>query len=335
MDELDRLDGLEVRSEGSAAGEPSPRGPLRAPDEGAPGAEPAEGPGSGPLAGGESAAPPSGPTGEASGPAGGTPAVSGAASPGQGGGDDEELGEEAELRRGLELLNELLEVDPDNTDLMERKVRYARRLGDDETLVSAYLDLADGMAEEDSRRGARLLYDRVLQVDPGNQRAETGLARLERGELEEKRQAGQRAGTAAADRAPSPEETEARRDLGTRLWSEVETAVREMPWLHAATQAYRGAGSEAAAPVEAFEMLGRHLISRDRNREAAETLEKAVRLAERRDEDTADALYYLGRAHERLGEREKAADCYRRLDQVDPRFASVRAWLPEEGQAGA
>ncbi len=212
---------------------------------------------------------------------------------------------------------------------MERKVRYARRLGDRDELVGAYMELADAMAERGSRRGARLLYNQVLELDEGNQQAEAGLGRLDRGELEQKRQTGKRAGAAhATPRDPSPEEKEARRHLGMRLWTEFEKAVQEMPWLHAATQTYQSTSPEAAPPVEAFEMLAHYLISRDRCREAADILEQAVKVADRSDEEIADALYYLGVAHERLGESEKAAEYFRRLDEVDHEFASVRQWLP-------
>lgn len=246
----------------------------------------------------------------------------------------ESLGEKEELRRGLELLEDLLEVDPGNTELMERKVRYARRLGDSEEMVEAYLELAEGMAERGSRRGARLLYEKVLELDGDNRAAEAGLGRLDRDELEQKRQSGGRAGAAGgAVRDPSPGEEEARRELGTRLWTEFEKAVREMPWLHAATQTYQATGPDAAPPVEAFEMLAHYLISRDRCREAADILERAVEVANRSDDEIADALYYLGLAHERLGDSRKAAEYFRRLDAVDPQFASVREWLPGDERA--
>lgn len=244
---------------------------------------------------------------------------------------EEELGEEAELRRGLELVSEMLEVQPENLELRERKLRYARRLGDRETLVGASLEFADALAKDGARRSARALYRRVLELDPENQAAESGLARLDVGELEEKRQSGKRAGAAhATPEAASPEEQEARRELGMRLWTEFENSIREMPWLHAATQAYQATGPDALPPLETFEMLAHYLVARGRYRDAAEILERALELSGESDEDVADVLYYLGRAHEKLGQDDRAAEYYERLERVDPDFARVRSSLGDD-----
>jgi tetratricopeptide (TPR) repeat protein len=244
---------------------------------------------------------------------------------------DEELGEEAELRRGLDLVDEMLEVQPDNLELRERKLRYARRLGDRETLVRASLEFADALAKDGARRSARALYRRALELDPENQAAESGLARLDVGELEEKRQSGKRAGaTHATPEAASPEEQEARRELGMRLWTEFENSIREMPWLHAATQAYQSTGPDALPPLETFEMLAHYLVARGRYRDAAEILERALGLSGEGDEEAADILYYLGRAHEMLGEDDRAGEYYERLERVDPDFARVSATLGDD-----
>jgi tetratricopeptide (TPR) repeat protein len=248
-----------------------------------------------------------------------------------GGGGDEALGEEAELRRGLELVDELLEVQPDSLELRERRLRYARRLGDREVLVETCLDLAELLAKEEERRSARVLYRRVLELDPDNQAAESGLARLDVGELEEKRQSGKRAGAAGgAQTASTPEEQEARRELGMRLWTEFENSIREMPWLHAATQAYQSAGPDALPPLEAFEMLAHYLMARDRHRDAADVLVRALELSDAGDEEMQDILYYLGVAHRKMGDRERAEEYFERLAGVDPEFARVRAELPDE-----
>lgn len=241
------------------------------------------------------------------------------------------LGEEAELRKALEVLDGLLEERPGDLRLRERKVRYARRTADPGLLADAYVGLAGGLAEEGSRRGARLLYRAALELDPGGSRARQGLARLDTAELEEKRSTGKRAGALhSTPREPRREEKKARRDLGMRLWTEFENAIREMPWLQAATQAYQATGPDAPPPLEAFELLGRYLLFRGRHRDAASVLSRALDLADRRDEELTDLLFHLGTAHRRLGEEEEAEACFRRLARVDPDFARVREELAED-----
>lgn len=241
-----------------------------------------------------------------------------------------ELGERAELLRGLELLDEMLELQPENLELRERKLRYARRLGEPEALADALLGLADSLADRGERRSARFLYHRLLELEPRHSGAESGLTRLEALELEQKRQAGKRAGAAhSTPKQASPEEKEARRRLGLRMWSEFEGAIRELPWLHAATQVYQATGPEVAPPLEAFEMLGHYLLSRGHDAQAVEVLSWAEDLAEDEDERLADIFYHLGMAHRRLGDEEEAGRYFDRLARRDPEFARLRDEVPD------
>ncbi len=255
------------------------------------------------------------------------PAVAGAAetshsnghapSASAGRGEGAELGERAELRRGLELLDELLELSPDNMDLRRRKVAYARRLADPGTLSDAYLALAEGLAERGSRRSARILYEQVLSLDEENDTAQTGLARLDAVELQEKRRrGGQEADLPSAGAA----DREARKALGERLWTEFEMTIRELPWLHAATQSFQAVGPDRQPALETFQMMAHYFMARGRYDQAAEVLSAALDLSDRRDEELVDVLYYLGVARRRLGEDAAADELFERVARVDADF---------------
>jgi tetratricopeptide (TPR) repeat protein len=232
-------------------------------------------------------------------------------------GETGELGEKAELRRGLELLDELLELSPDNMDLRRRKVAYARRLADPSTMADAYLALAEGLADSGSRRSARILYEQVLSLDEDNEAARTGLARLDAIELQEKRR---RAGQEADLPSARPADREARKALGETLWTEFEMTIRELPWLHAATQSFQAVGPDRQPALETFQMMAHYFMARGRYDEAAEILSAALDLSDRGDEELVDVLYYLGVARRRLGEDAAADELFDRVARVDADF---------------
>lgn len=239
----------------------------------------------------------------------------------------EGLGAEAELRRGLELLNELLELQPDNVELRRRKVRYAERIGELDLRHEAYLDLADALARKGEERAARLLYENVLQERPGDSRARAKLARIESDVLEGKQRLGslQRRGDGDEETAEEldPEQVAAKEELSQRLWREFEASLNELPWLHAATQAYQAVGSDGAPPVEAFEMLGHYLIAQGKLKDAAQVLDSGLTVADGTP-DPADLLYNLVVVYRKLGDREAADRYLKRLADYDD---EVRALL--------
>lgn len=237
-----------------------------------------------------------------------------------------ELGEQAELRRGLELLDELLELSPDNMDLRRRKVVYARRLSDPETMADAYLALAEGLADRGSRRGARILYEQVLSLDEENEAARAGLARLDAVELQEKRR---RASQEADMPSAGPADREARKALGERLWTEFEMTIRELPWLHAATQSFQAVGPDRQPALETFQMMAHYFMARGRYDQAAEVLSAALHLSDRSDEELVDVLYYLGVARRRQGEDAAADELFERVARVDEDFRESMEALGE------
>lgn len=240
------------------------------------------------------------------------------------------LGEAAELEKGLEILEELLELAPRNIDLRRRKIVYARRLGSTENLHEAYLELGNALSEEGSRRAARIAYEQVLALDPENAKALSGIARLDVGELEEKRKQGEDAGASNRTRRMSTAaDQRARQKLGEILWAEFEESVRQLPWLDGATQTFQAAGTEFLPPVEAYEMLGRYLMAREKYEDAVEVLSLATGISDATEEELVDVFYYLAQAHERLGHGDRAAELYDRVAEVDEDFRVAWEVIPD------
>lgn len=80
-----------------------------------------------------------------------------------------------DTRHAMDLLEELLRLDPNNVHYHQRRVEYALHEGDNGPLVDAYLALADALLRNEELDRARFVYERVLERDPGNESASIAL----------------------------------------------------------------------------------------------------------------------------------------------------------------
>jgi tetratricopeptide (TPR) repeat protein len=87
-----------------------------------------------------------------------------------------ELG--GDLDRAQEVVDEILRVQPASVLHHQKRVEYAVRSRDRGRLTSSYLELADALFRSGSGGKAAAVYGRVLELDPGNERAEFALATL-------------------------------------------------------------------------------------------------------------------------------------------------------------
>ena len=87
----------------------------------------------------------------------------------------ESLGQQ---ERAETLLALLITLQPDDVRYYQRRVEYAYRSGDRDSLLGAYLDLADALARVQAEDKAIAVYWRVLEHDPENARAQLALQLL-------------------------------------------------------------------------------------------------------------------------------------------------------------
>lgn len=245
---------------------------------------------------------------------------------------DEALGVEEgeaarELGHGLEVVEEMLQVHPHRVDLLQRRAIYARKLGDRELLIDAWLDLADALRGERGSRGARLLYHRVLEVDPENERALRALRPVDRAAV---RAAAEGNGAAAV--AVAVEEGMSRPDFERQILQEFSQESDPLRWLEAAAESALTAGSEAKErPLEFYEFFGRYLMARGRWDAAASVLEKGLSLHEHSTEesDRAEARFALGLALRQGGRHGRARSQFEKLAELEPGFRMAWEAVPD------
>jgi len=89
------------------------------------------------------------------------------------------------------VVREILRLEPNSVRYHQKRVELAFHQGDKSELADAYLGLADALLREGATERARAVYQRVLEHDPLNERAQLGLATLEPEAEAEEEEAGE------------------------------------------------------------------------------------------------------------------------------------------------
>jgi tetratricopeptide (TPR) repeat protein len=80
--------------------------------------------------------------------------------------------------RASEMATRLVQLAPDSIVHHQKRVELAYRTGDRQPLLEAYMGLGDALAKSGALDKAAAVYNRVIEHDPGNQRAAAALARV-------------------------------------------------------------------------------------------------------------------------------------------------------------
>ncbi len=94
---------------------------------------------------------------------------------------------------------EILRLEPNSVPHLQKQVEFAYRRGDESQLVPAYLDLANALFSSGSMIESRAVYERVLELDSGNQAANEGIATVDQVVPPTEAAAGEEAATTTAD----------------------------------------------------------------------------------------------------------------------------------------
>ncbi len=268
--------------------------------------------------------------------------------------------EAGDLGQAIRVVREMILKAPDDPVNHQKLVEYALRSGDEDALVQARLELADCLLRNGDPDGAGKVHRQVLDVDPGNLRALEGLGEREapaspdsepqREEsdapsdyvdlgsliLDQDREKTTR-WTVTAD-APSGDEdadfakmlaqfkekvaenlefrdVKARHDLGT--------AYKEMGLLDEAISQFQDALRADPAHLPTYELLGQCFLDQGRSDVAIRSMERALKVPRRIEDEMLGIYYNLGRAHENVGHADDAVEFYEKVFALDINFMDV------------
>ncbi len=275
-----------------------------------------------------------------------------------------DLGSRGLYRDAIGAVRSLLTRRPEDTALYQKQVEYAFRAGDTESMVRAYLDLGRHLGAPAENPKSRAVYQRVLEMDPGNEEAGRVLA-----------VPAAPAAPSAPPSAPAPEASEYV-DLGslimedepaertTRFVVEEEEptgdedrdfadmlavfrqkvnenisaedaashydlglAFMEMGLVDEAIAEFQVALRAGASPLATLELLGRCFVDKGQNAVASRVLERALKIPGTNEADVVGVVYQLGRCHEAMGNSAAAQEAYERVLAFDIRFRDTMARL--------
>ena len=83
-----------------------------------------------------------------------------------------------DMRHAQDVVDEILRLEPNSIQHHQKRVELALQEGDDAKLVNTYLDLAGALVRCEEFERARFVYERVLERDPDNDRAQIALDTL-------------------------------------------------------------------------------------------------------------------------------------------------------------
>ncbi|MBI3789950.1 MAG: tetratricopeptide repeat protein, partial [Gemmatimonadetes bacterium] len=83
-----------------------------------------------------------------------------------------------DLSAARSLADEIVQVNPASVRHHQKRVEYCFRLNDRGGLVDAYLELGDALLREGQAEKSRAVYQRVLELQPGNERAQAAIGTI-------------------------------------------------------------------------------------------------------------------------------------------------------------
>ena len=205
----------------------------------------------------------------------------------------------------LDLINELIRVDPGSVRYYQKRVEVAYRTGEKNRLIDAYLELGDALVRTGALDKALAVYRRVTEHEPENARAQTALMTLAPPEEPEPKTRGAAAAATRATpgRPPAPVDDGDFIDLGMLVRDDA------------------GAEKDTRMRVEDEEPTG------DEERDFKDMLSQFKRGIERNlDDEDFQSHYDLGVAYKEMGLLDEAiAEFQKALRSPETRLRTSEA----------
>ena len=263
------------------------------------------------------------------------------------------------LQEAVRVADDLIRLEPDAVYRYQKRVELAYRAGDRAAMIDAYLGLADALLRGGGAEHAVTVYRRVVDHDPGNERARSALATLE----------SRRA--PPPEPAPAPEPTSDFVDLGSLILDEPQArdtrirvgqqapiededaafrdaleqfkrgidenidaedfqahydlgiAFKEMGLLDEAIAQFQKALRSPDGRLKTSEQLGISFFEKARYAIAEAVLRRAIESLQGGDEEKIGSIYWLARALEAQRRYDEALRYYERALAFDIRFLDV------------
>ncbi len=265
------------------------------------------------------------------------------------------------FNRAGRVLDELIRLNVNDMRAYQKRVEFALRSGDRGTLIEAYLGLADCLDRTDAGNKARVVFNRVLGLDPQNQRASAALEMFVEEPTPKPVQGGAAAasseehvdlGSLVAEPELEPKSTrfivptsdpQSETDVNfsemlDQFKSKVAEAIekedasshydlglafKDMGLLDEAIAEFQIAARSHEYRLRAIETLGDCFLDKGDYRIALKVLSRGLQVSGHDDDELIGIFYLTARAFESLGEDGAALEWYERVLGCDMHFKDV------------
>ncbi len=255
--------------------------------------------------------------------------------------------ERLDFQRASLAVASLIALEPNSVDHHRRHVEYLERTGDIDGQVAAHLALGRVLVGAGQAEEAEVEYRRVLELDPANELASSQLKTLDGPEVEGgyidlgslviDRVEKTTRWTVEAEEPTDEADFDFRQmlsqfkekvaehvDVGdVRAHYDLGTAYREMGLMNEAISEFQLALRADEKNLATYEMLGQCFLEKGEANFAVRSLGKAANLPHDVEDELLGIYYYLGRAHEELGQRDEAVEFYEKVFALDINFQDV------------
>jgi len=257
----------------------------------------------------------------------------------------EALAADGMYAEALQVIDELVRLEPGSIGHLQQRVEYATRAGDTSALIRAYLELADRLARSGSTAKANAIYQRVLDIDPNNaiarnavyappppvQTSAEGYVDLF-SLLSDDEQADTR--FVVAEKPPTGDEERDFADMLAQFKQKLAEhvpfddssshydlglAFKEMGLIDEAIAEFQTALKGGQDRLKIYEELGQCFLLKQQYNIAITILNRALAMGVD-DADLVGVYYHIGRSYEELGQRTEAKNAFERVVGVDISF---------------
>jgi tetratricopeptide (TPR) repeat protein len=250
------------------------------------------------------------------------------------------------MREAWEATNALLDLDPTNQRVLQQRVEYAAASGDLELGLQSYLEFGRFLQRTGAEGKARVIFQRVLDLDPHNAEASafmkaaappkvtTGYVDLLALLGDEDEQA-ENTRFMVAEKPPTGDEERDFADMLAQFKQKVAEnvslsesgahydlglAFKEMGLIDEAIAEFQVALKGGEERLKVYEELGQCFLAKQQYTVAVTVLNRALTLPVKDDSDLLGVYYSLGRSYEELGRPAEARSAYERVVGFDIGF---------------
>jgi tetratricopeptide (TPR) repeat protein len=246
-------------------------------------------------------------------------------------------------------------ADPSDVALRQRLVELAYGTGEDSVLAAAFLGLAQTLDGAGENARAQAAYQQVIEADPTNEVAAAALGAgksaqpvsevaasedyVDLGALLLGDDEGEKSTrfTVAYEEPTGDEEADFAKMLSqfkekvsenldaddVRAHHDLGTAYKEMGLLDEAVSEFQAALRASPNHLPTYELLGVTFMEMGQPEATVNSLERALDVEYEIEDELLGIYYYLARASEELGKKERAVELYEKVFSLDINFADV------------